>query len=366
MRARTSFRVCAAALAGLALATAGFADDANPSPFRFANPTSTVQEWDYSTAAVPLVADGNLWGTGGGGFVNPFGVPRHSIRANTAGWLPGHAGGGGGPRNGVCTLPAFDDALFHEVPNGADTFGRKAFWIQVTWVANAAVAAPAVEVQTGAGIFAASPGAQFLLPDGWVHTTYVLAIEPCPPGELVVVRNDRPGAQYFVDQVVIDTICEPDFRFLSPTHLAVQFGRVDSGTVASLAADDGNVLRVCRFVVPNTLVPPVQFEVEARNTPMGTLDALQMEVKSRMTSAGSFAQQLEMFDYSANAYRDSTLTSPFGTAFGVRQVDATPPVAGYLSPSKDLKGRLSVRKTGPSAVAIWCMEVEYWRWKASD
>jgi hypothetical protein len=169
-----------------------------------------------------------------------------------------------------------------------------------------------------------------------------------------------------VDQVVVDTICEPDFRRLSPTHLTVQFGRVDSGNLASLLADDGDVLRVCRFITPNAIVPPVQFEVESRATGLGSLDALRLDVKSRMFTAGSFAQLLELFDYSLGQYRDSSLEPAFNTAFATRSVLATTPVASYLSASRDLKARVSVRKTGPSAAVAWCAEFDLWSWLASD
>lgn len=366
MRAHDLIRWSSAALAASLLFTLARADDANPSPFRFMNPTSTVQEWDYSTASLPLVADGSMWGTGGAGFVNPFGVPRHTIRAGAAGWLASHAGGGGGPRTGIVALPVANSRILHEVPNVDDPFGRKAFWIQVTWVSSQAAPPLDVIVETGAGQFHAAPGAQFLLPDGWRHTTYVLAVEPCPPQELVIVGNSQSGIQYFVDQLVVDTICEPDFRRLVPTHVTFQFGRVDSGNLASLLSDDGNVLRVCRFITPNAIVPPVQFEVESRATGMGTLDALRLDVKSRMFTAGSFSQTLELFDYALGQYRDFNLEPAFNTVFATRTVQATQPVASYMNAARDVKARVSVRKTGPSAAVAWCAEFESWGWLASD
>jgi len=52
----------------------------------------------------------------------------------------------------------------------------------------------------------------------------------------------------------------------------VQYGKVQAGNVASLVGEDGDMLRICRFIVSNQSVAPVTFTLQARltQTPSGS------------------------------------------------------------------------------------------------
>jgi hypothetical protein len=145
--------------------------------------------------------------------------------------------------------------------------------------------------------------------------------------------------------------------------LDLDFGRVDAGDVSSLATADGSVLRVCKFVVPNSLVPPVRFRVGG-TLPDGPLTSLALRCVSRMATAGAFQQTLEMFDFVSGGYDSAGgRTDALGTALSSRELAGTGDLARYVGPNAELAARVSVRRTGPSAVPAWCFEADalYWR-----
>jgi hypothetical protein len=148
-----------------------------------------------------------------------------------------------------------------------------------------------------------------------------------------------------------------------PASFTINFGRLDAGSATSLAADDGDVLRVCRFVVPNLSVPPVRVVLDGSTT-LASVANLRFQMRSRMASSGSFSQELELFDFVLGDYRDAR-TETVGTSFATRMVIAGGEVASYRGASGALRARYSIRKTGPSAVAAWCHEVDSASWVAA-
>src|SRR5204862_122626 len=47
------------------------------------------------------------------------------------------------------------------------------------------------------------------LPGGWVHELTKWTLPLCPQSERVAILPNTAGAQLFIDQVVIDTLCTP-------------------------------------------------------------------------------------------------------------------------------------------------------------
>src|SRR4051794_4404068 len=79
-------------------AISAYADDITPPPWRLSNATATVQEWDFNSPTLPLAPDGGTWGSGGGGYVNPWGTPTLST-STAASWSASMFG-----RSGVYTF----------------------------------------------------------------------------------------------------------------------------------------------------------------------------------------------------------------------------------------------------------------------
>lgn len=205
-RSAIQLALCTAVLAGASFARA---DDIAPPPWRLSLPSATVQEWDFVSPGTVL-PDGSIWGSGGGGYVNPFGPPTLAPGSGAA-WLSSM----GGPpmsiglRTGVWELdPA--EALFFEIPNSGTPGRLKDIRVQVTWWSTFAPAPPPpfVEVTALATPFVIAAGPTTILPDGWAHTYYDITLPFCPPFETFKIYN--PGApKYWIDQVVIDTLCRP-------------------------------------------------------------------------------------------------------------------------------------------------------------
>ncbi|MGE0001371.1 MAG: NHL repeat-containing protein [Fimbriimonadaceae bacterium] len=132
-------------------------------------------------------------------------------------------------------------------------------------------------------------------------------------------------------------------------------GRLDAGNVDSLSAVDGDVYRVCRFIVPNTLVAPVSFLVKGASP----ADAPRMVVVrgySRMATSGAFREEIEILDTFGNTAH--TFLRTVGTTLTAFQHNGSGLMADLTDVSGDVNIRVSVRQTGPSAASAWCHELE--------
>lgn len=181
-------------------ASASFADDLVPPPWRLGNASATVQEWDFATPANPSQPDGNIWGSGGGGYVNPFGIPLMNTNST---WLPSF-----GARTGLYQLNPPNDFLNFEIPNDGDPNDQKDMWIQITSLAPGSTFVPSVDIIAPGFSGPATLVQQQFLADGFIHSVWQVHMPICPTFERVLVTNQSP-TQMFVDQVVIDTICNP-------------------------------------------------------------------------------------------------------------------------------------------------------------
>jgi uncharacterized protein (TIGR03382 family) len=182
------------ALASLLIASAAaLADDLTPPPWRF-NPGTTVQHWDFSA------------GPGGGApdalpLNNPFGIPN-MVPTSGATWLPTIAG-----RNDVWQIAG--GSLQFDIPNTGVQTHQKNLWLQVTYLANAAVPPPSYFISGPTGVFTQTGSSIINLPGGWVHELTTWNVGVCPPFERLVIQPNVAGAISIIDQVVVDTQCIP-------------------------------------------------------------------------------------------------------------------------------------------------------------
>ena len=179
------------------------ADDLNPPPWRLSGPDATVQEWDFKTPTKPLAPDGNIWGSGGGGFVNPFGTPQLTT-GTTSPWTPSFAG-----RSGVYTLASPNDVIDFGIPNEPSGQGQKKMWIQISTFNGGTIFTPDVFISSSSFNGPATVVGSFFMADGWQHITYSVDMNTCPEFEQVHITNFSPVVMG-IDEVVIDTICVPE------------------------------------------------------------------------------------------------------------------------------------------------------------
>ncbi|MBS1724466.1 MAG: hypothetical protein JSS66_16100 [Armatimonadetes bacterium] len=146
---------------------------------------------------------------------------------------------------------------------------------------------------------------------------------------------------------------------LAPTAQQVVLGQISSGDLASLAADDSNAERMCRFILPNRSSPFVVTNLTYTTT-KSTLSAISMRVKAKMTLVGQFAIKLGLKDQTqANVFDTILAETTIGTSYATFTGNASGTLSKYLSGSS-IVGQISVRNTGPvPGSGNWCTDFEF-------
>ncbi|MCW5935747.1 MAG: hypothetical protein KIT11_00375 [Fimbriimonadaceae bacterium] len=148
-----------------------------------------------------------------------------------------------------------------------------------------------------------------------------------------------------------------------PSSITVRLGRQQSGNVNSIRARDTNYLVVCKFIVPNLVVPPVQVEING-TAPGSSASALSFLIRGAMVNTGSFSQRLDMFNFVTNAFdvtdfRNDTWT----TTFQEVTLNATGSIGRYIGAGNAVRARYQIRQTGPASVNLWCNRTDYAEWQ---
>lgn len=208
----------------------------------------------------------------------------------------------------------------------------------------------------GLPVFATVPiGASFVDVAGTTATV----LSPKKVSVQVRLKNapaDPPTATVAVDVV-------PPSVIVPPSSFTVSLGRKDAGDVLSLRSTDGNFLRVCKFIVPNSVVPPINVTVDGTSS-VATAANLQWLFASKMQHAGAFSQTLEFWNWQSAGW-DATdrRTDAVTTALVERSLSGTGALARLLDPGTgNLRCRYTVKSTGPTAVSAWCHETDRAVW----
>jgi photosystem II stability/assembly factor-like uncharacterized protein len=145
-----------------------------------------------------------------------------------------------------------------------------------------------------------------------------------------------------------------------PVSFRVVYGRTEAGNVASLGAIDGNLLRVCRFMVPNQQVAPVTVEIEGSTT-ITDPASVAFRTVARAPSGGSFAETLDLFDWQAGQFVNPSV-SALEPSFRLAETKTAVAASRFVGAGGALKARYQVRATSPTAVPSWCVEHDQAVW----
>jgi hypothetical protein len=170
-------------------------DDLNPPAWRGQDGT-TFALWEFLTGE-PYSAPDVLY--------NPYGGAEAHVWPGPGGdW---YAVWGG--REGVWPLSG---VLKIGVDNRPEALPYKDIWVQLTWASEEPEGHPFVQ-EFLTGVHATLLNEMVLEPTGepppygdhWMHSTYLIHLEPNPSYEVVRVHG-----KVLVDEVVVDTICAPE------------------------------------------------------------------------------------------------------------------------------------------------------------
>jgi hypothetical protein len=148
---------------------------------------------------------------------------------------------------------------------------------------------------------------------------------------------------------------------LAPHAVQVFRGRVNGGNVASLAEEDGDVFRVCRFIVLNAVEPPVQMELTG-TTSVTSPTGLSVALTSKMATSGSFRQEMVLVDKNGAQSPTERRTDNLGSVLKHVRLAVSGDPSDFVKSDGTVKLRVNVRPLGPTAVLSWCYDIDRAVW----
>ncbi|MCC6402577.1 MAG: hypothetical protein IT207_01055 [Fimbriimonadaceae bacterium] len=168
------------------------------------------------------------------------------------------------------------------------------------------------------------------------------------------------GGQSTVATLGMDVIRAIGPETVVPTGFQTVFGRLDAGNLASLFSDDDDYLRHCKFIVPNTTVPPIQVMVNGTTTKTSST-GIAATLRGRMATVGAFSVTLEQRNAVSGAFEDGT-TAAVNTNESTVTSNSTGNHSEKIGSGGSLTARYSLRQTGPSAVSLFCFNADQFGW----
>lgn len=167
----------------------------------------------------------------------------------------------------------------------------------------------------------------------------------------------------YVSNDLCFTLYGSQSQTLAPKTATMKLGRNTSGDVASLTAVDANEFVGCKGFVPNFSSPYFQVQLDSQSGVVG-FTSYSMTAVARSLHGGSWELKVEPYNF-AQALFDSAVTAPMGLSN--TSLTATPSQpADYRGPAGEVRGRVSTRQVGFSAVAVPCTAVDAVSWSVAQ
>lgn len=164
-----------------------------------------------------------------------------------------------------------------------------------------------------------------------------------------------------VDTTGIQQAGQVPAHVVSPTLFRVILGRVDAGGLTEVQSLDGATLRVCKFFVPNSVVPPIRVEVVAQLSSLPQF--LSGVSNSHMVTGGLYQQIMRLYDYTTgNWLSGDNRTDPINLNYELQYLQATGQISRYLDANNNISMRFEVKQVGPAAQPLWCSEMDFLGW----
>lgn len=149
---------------------------------------------------------------------------------------------------------------------------------------------------------------------------------------------------------------------VNPTSATVRLGRRNAGNLDSLKADDNDYYEVCKFIVPNQTVAPVNVEFDSTipaDYPIGTVN---FDTVVKANTPG-LQQDTQLWNYLKNGWDTSVFTT-------LTLSEAATTVPGLPDPNvegttRNVKARIRVKQVGPVTVNLWCVQIDKAVWRVT-
>jgi len=145
---------------------------------------------------------------------------------------------------------------------------------------------------------------------------------------------------------------------LAPTSESINLGKGTAGNLASWAADDGDMRRICKFIVPSLSSPFIRTALNYTTTKT-TPTAIDFVVKAKMVHGGAFKIRLFVQNKVSSVFdqvlADTTINLGGATYTG----SAGGTLTDYVGAAGAMTGRIEIQQTGPAAVTLPCTDFEF-------
>ena len=147
---------------------------------------------------------------------------------------------------------------------------------------------------------------------------------------------------------------------IKPTSSTLRFGQLTLGGLSSLYSDDNDYYEVCKFIVPNQTIPPINVEFDSSIPLEYPLIGLTFETIVKANTPG-LQQDTQLWNWLTSSWDTSTLT-PLSLAEAKTVVNGLPD-PHVQSMTRNVKSRIRVRQVGPVVVSLWCVEIDKVGWR---
>lgn len=143
------------------------------------------------------------------------------------------------------------------------------------------------------------------------------------------------------------------------TNVLTERGRVVSGGLAQLGAEDGQAMVVAKGLVVNANEAPIRLVFEG-DCKWKDVSKVQFTLRHRVNTAG-LQQTLELYDWVTNSWVETQVnTAP--TADTTFSVTGPNPDRFVEQTTKRMKARLQIKAVGPTAVSDWNTSIDFAGW----
>ncbi len=176
---------------------------------------------------------------------------------------------------------------------------------------------------------------------------------------VIAASATKNGRQYAI-------ILQPDTMNLAPDSMSVNMGRWAGGTLTSLQQFDGDSVQICKSVVPNLTVSPIQIVVTTV-TPKLHPTLILINALGKMGSAGSFQMSSQLYNFDSQNF-DSTVSTAIGLAGtsleNIANAEPGLPLSRYVeSQTGSMKAKISIKTTGLVPSPNWCFNLDQVEWR---